>query len=72
MNPPFLTTSHGALFDTDCLKILRAMKSGVNELKLVVPAGAILISTDPGDLVFKPFGRGVQPLRRERTGVSFF
>ncbi|MCC5842385.1 MAG: site-specific DNA-methyltransferase [Opitutales bacterium] len=29
MNPPFLTTSHGALFATDCLEALRAMHSGV-------------------------------------------
>lgn len=34
------------------------VRQGVNELKLVIPERAILISTDPGDLVFDPFGGG--------------
>jgi site-specific DNA-methyltransferase (adenine-specific) len=34
------------------------VRPGVNELKLVIPERAILISTDPGDLVFDPFGGG--------------
>ena len=29
MKPPFLTTSHGVLFDADCLQVLAGMKSGV-------------------------------------------
>jgi len=34
------------------------VRPGVNELKLIVPERAILISTDPGDFVFDPFGGG--------------
>ena len=34
------------------------VRPGVNELKLVIPERAILLSTDPGDLVFDPFGGG--------------
>ncbi|MGH8510233.1 MAG: DNA-methyltransferase [Gammaproteobacteria bacterium] len=34
------------------------VRSGVNELKRIVPERAILISTEPGDLVFDPFGGG--------------
>lgn len=34
------------------------VRHGVNELKLVIPERAILISTQPGDLVFDPFGGG--------------
>jgi len=34
------------------------VRPGVNELKLVIPERAVLISTDPGDLVFDPFGGG--------------
>ena len=34
------------------------VRSGVNELKLIIPERAILISTEPGDLVFDPFGGG--------------
>ncbi|MBI5307287.1 MAG: site-specific DNA-methyltransferase [Planctomycetes bacterium] len=34
------------------------VRSGVNELKLMIPERAILISTDPGDIVFDPFGGG--------------
>lgn len=34
------------------------VRKGVNELKLMIPERAILISTDPSDLVFDPFGGG--------------
>lgn len=34
------------------------VRPGVNELKLVIPERAILISTDRGDIVFDPFGGG--------------
>lgn len=34
------------------------IRPGVNELKLIIPERAILISTNPGDLVFDPFGGG--------------
>lgn len=34
------------------------VRQGVNELKLVIPERAILISTNQGDLVFDPFGGG--------------
>ena len=34
------------------------VRPGVNELKLVVPERAILMSTDEGDLVLDPFGGG--------------
>lgn len=34
------------------------VREGVNELKLTIPERAILISTEPGDLVFDPFGGG--------------
>lgn len=34
------------------------VRPGVNELKLVIPERAILLSTDPGDIVFDPFGGG--------------
>lgn len=34
------------------------VRPGVNELKLVIPERAILISTEPGDIVFDPFGGG--------------
>lgn len=34
------------------------VRQGVNELKLVIPERAVLISTDPEDLVFDPFGGG--------------
>lgn len=34
------------------------VRPGVNELKLIIPERAILISTDPGDIVFDPFGGG--------------
>jgi site-specific DNA-methyltransferase (adenine-specific) len=34
------------------------VRPGVNELKLVIPERAILISTEPGDLVLDPFGGG--------------
>lgn len=34
------------------------VRPGVNELKLVIPERAILISTEPGNMVFDPFGGG--------------
>lgn len=34
------------------------VRPGVNELKLIIPERAILISTDPGDMVLDPFGGG--------------
>lgn len=34
------------------------MRPGVNELKLMIPERAILIATNPGDLVMDPFGGG--------------
>lgn len=34
------------------------VRPGVNELKLLIPERAILISTNPGDIVFDPFGGG--------------
>lgn len=34
------------------------VRPGVNELKLIIPERAILISTNPGDVVFDPFGGG--------------
>ena len=34
------------------------VRPGVNELKRIIPERAILMSTDPGDLVFDPFGGG--------------
>jgi site-specific DNA-methyltransferase (adenine-specific) len=34
------------------------IRPGVNELKLMIPERAILISTRPGDIVFDPFGGG--------------
>jgi site-specific DNA-methyltransferase (adenine-specific) len=33
-------------------------RAGINELKLMIPERAILISTNPGDIVFDPFGGG--------------
>lgn len=33
-------------------------RAGINELKLMIPERAIFISTDPGDIVFDPFGGG--------------
>jgi len=34
------------------------VRPGVNELKLMIPERAILVATDPGDLVLDPFGGG--------------
>jgi site-specific DNA-methyltransferase (adenine-specific) len=34
------------------------VRPGVNELKLVIPERAILVSTEPEDIVFDPFGGG--------------
>jgi site-specific DNA-methyltransferase (adenine-specific) len=34
------------------------VRPGVNELKLMIPERAILISTEPGDIILDPFGGG--------------
>lgn len=34
------------------------VRQGVNELKLTIPERAILVSTDPGDIILDPFGGG--------------
>lgn len=34
------------------------VRDGVNELKLMIPERAILISTNPGDIILDPFGGG--------------
>ena len=34
------------------------VRPGVNELKMIIPERAILMSTDPGDTIFDPFGGG--------------
>lgn len=34
------------------------VRQGVNELKIIIPERAVLISTNPGDFVFDPFGGG--------------
>lgn len=34
------------------------VRPGVNELKLIIPERAILLSTNPGDIVLDPFGGG--------------
>ncbi len=34
------------------------VRPGINELKLVIPERAVLISTNPGDIVLDPFGGG--------------
>lgn len=34
------------------------VRPGVNELKLIIPERALLISTEPGDIVLDPFGGG--------------
>lgn len=34
------------------------VRKGVNELKIVIPERAILISTNPGDVIYDPFGGG--------------
>lgn len=33
-------------------------RAGINELKLMIPERAVLVSTNPGDIVFDPFGGG--------------
>lgn len=54
------------------------VRPGVNELKLVIPERAIQISTNPGDLVFDPFGGGgstyqaAEKLHRNWIGVELF
>jgi site-specific DNA-methyltransferase (adenine-specific) len=34
------------------------VRQGVNELKLMIPERAIMVSTKPGDIIFDPFGGG--------------
>ncbi|MBI1176976.1 site-specific DNA-methyltransferase [bacterium] len=54
------------------------VRPGVNELKLIVPERALLISTNPGDLVFDPFGGGgstyqaAENLHRNWIGTELF
>jgi site-specific DNA-methyltransferase (adenine-specific) len=54
------------------------VRAGVNELKLIIPERAILIATDPGDIVFDPFGGGGSTLQvaelhhRHWIGVELF
>ena len=52
------------------------VRPGVNELKLMIPERAILISTHPGDIVLDPFGGGgstyqaAERLHRNWIGVE--
>jgi len=54
------------------------VRLGVNELKLVIPERAVLMSTDRGDLVFDPFGGGgstyqvAEMNRRRWIGTELF
>jgi len=54
------------------------VRPGVNELKLVIPERAILISTEPGDFVFDPFGGGgstyqvAEKHRRNWIGIELY
>jgi len=49
------------------------VRPGVNELKLVIPERAILMSTDPGDVVFDPFGGGGSTFQAAEThGRNWF
>ena len=54
------------------------VRPGVNELKLVIPERAILISTEPGDTVFDPFGGGgstyqaAEKLHRNWIGTELY
>lgn len=54
------------------------VRPGVNELKLVVPERAILISTNEGDLVLDPFGGGgstyqaAEKHRRQWLGIEMY
>lgn len=54
------------------------VRPGVNELKLMIPERAISISTEPGDLVFDPFGGGgstyqaAENLHRNWVGAELF
>lgn len=54
------------------------VRPGVNELKLIIPERAILISTEPGDLVLDPFGGGgstyqaAQKLHRNWVGIEMY
>ena len=51
------------------------VRPGVNELKLIIPERAILISTNENDIVFDPFGGGgstypAQHLNRRWLGIE--
>lgn len=54
------------------------VRPGVNELKLIIPERAILISTDPGDMVLDPFGGGgstyqvAEANRRNWVGIELY
>ncbi len=54
------------------------VRSGVNELKSIIPERAILISTNENDIVFDPFGGGgstyqaAQKLNRNWIGVELY
>ncbi|MGB6068234.1 MAG: site-specific DNA-methyltransferase [Desulfomonilaceae bacterium] len=54
------------------------VRPGVNELKLIIPERAILISTEPGDIILDPFGGGgssfqaAQANRRNWVGVELY
>jgi len=54
------------------------VRPGVNELKLIIPERAIAISTDPGDVVFDPFGGGgstfqaAENLHRNWVGTELY
>jgi site-specific DNA-methyltransferase (adenine-specific) len=54
------------------------VRPGVNELKIMIPERAILMSTKPGDLVYDPFGGGgstyhaAEQLGRNWIGTEMF
>ncbi len=54
------------------------VRDGVNELKLIIPERAILMSTNPGDVVLDPFGGGgstfqaAEKHHRNWIGVELF
>jgi site-specific DNA-methyltransferase (adenine-specific) len=54
------------------------VRPGVNELKLMIPERAILISTEPGELILDPFGGGgstfqaAEKNRRNWLGIELY
>lgn len=47
------------------------VRPGVNELKITIPERAVLMSTEPGDVVLDPFGGGDPRIRcANRTGAG--